>query len=163
MRYLVPRPLVTALVLVMCLALLGVGVSQAGPAPEPAAQGAPSIYLRAGTFTPAAGQQPAIPPGLAKQGYAPGERGTYIVQFQGPIEQNWKDAIEKENAEVLEYIPDFAFKVRMSPGEAKQVEQVAGVIWVGVFQPAFKIDPQAAKDETQRIYTVLLEKGGDRG
>lgn len=163
MRTVVPRPLVTALALVVCLALLGAGVSQAGPAPEPAAQGAPSIHLKAATFTPAAGQQPAVPPGLAKQGYAPGERGTYIVQFAGPIEQAWRDAIEKENAEVLEYIPDFAFKVRMNPGEAKQVEQVANVIWVGVFQPAFKIDPAAAKDSTQRVYTVLMEKGGDRG
>ncbi len=163
MRNVVPRPLVTAFAVAVCLALLGVGVSQAGPAPEPAAQGAPSIYLRAGTFTPAAGQQPAVPPGLAKQGYAPGERGTYIVQFAGPIEQAWKDAIEKENAEILEYIPDFAFKVRMAPGEAKQVEQATGVVWVGVFQPAFKIDPQAAKDAAPRVYTVLLEKGGDRG
>lgn len=163
MRPAAMRHLVTAFVVVLSLALLSAGISQAAPPQEPAEQPSPpAIHLRAGTFTPAAGQVPNVPPGLARQGYAPGERGTYIVQFQGPIEQAWRDAVARENAEILEYIPDFAYKVRMNPGQARQVEQLAGVIWVGVFQPAFKLDPALARGG-QRIYTVTVERGADVG
>ena len=68
----------------------------------PAARLDASIHLKSGVFVPAQSE-------FAAQG----SQKYYVVQFAGPIQQSWKDAISAEGAEVLDYIPDFAFKVRM--------------------------------------------------
>jgi hypothetical protein len=106
--------------------------------------------------------KPAIPPGLAVSGYPAGERGYYIVQFGGPIKQEWKDQVTATGAEILNYIPDFAFKVRMNPAQAQDVEKLNNVNWVGLFQPAYKLSPDLKRDGTH-IYTVRIERGGDIG
>ena len=129
----------------------------------PVAQERPApIRLQAATFTPAQGERPNIPPGLAIAGYAQGQRGYYIVQFQGPVQQSWKNAVAATGAELLWYIPDFAFKVRMAPAAARQVESLAQVAWVGLFHPAYKLDPDLARGDTQ-LYTVRVERGADAG
>ena len=52
----------------------------------------------------------------------PGPPLYYIVQFDGPMEQAWKDQAAERGAEFLGYIPYFAFKVRMNPAQARQPE-----------------------------------------
>lgn len=89
---------------------------QAGPPGPP--DGAP-IKLRAVTFTPALGERPEIPPGLEIAEYAQGVRGYYIVQFTGPVEPAWRAAAEAAGAELLGYLPDFAFKARLTPAAAR--------------------------------------------
>ena len=63
---------------------------------------------------------------------------------------------------MLDYIPDFAFKVRMNPAEARRVEELESVIWVGFYHPAYKLSPDLKRNGTQ-IYTVRLERGSDAG
>ena len=122
---------------------IGGGVSLA------AQNGGASIYLQGGSFNPSQGERPDLPPGLSIPGYAPGVRGYYIVQFDGPVQQVWKDAVTAEGAEVLEYIPDFAFKVRMNPAQAARVDDLGSVSWVGIFQPAYKISPAIEAERTE--------------
>ena len=83
--------------------------------------GTPPIRLRAGIFNPGQGQRPVLPPGLTTAGYAQNQVGYYIVQFQGPVQAGWKDEVTRLGGEFLDYIPDFAFKVRMNPVQAAQV------------------------------------------
>ncbi|HEX6288617.1 MAG TPA: S8 family serine peptidase [Herpetosiphonaceae bacterium] len=139
--------------------LLSTGIGQASQTAQ--SQAAP-IRLKAATFTPARGEAPAIPPGLTRAGYAEGERGYYIVQFGGPVEQAWKDQVSAAGAELLDYIPDFAFKVRMNPAQARRVEQLGNVAWVGVFHPAYKLSPNLKRDGAQ-LYNVRVERGADAG
>lgn len=152
--------LIIALGLLLVLPLgVGGGVSQASP-PR---QGPPAaIKLKAATFVPGLGQAPAIPPGLTIAGYAQAQRGYYIVQFNGPVEQAWKDQVTALGAELLGYIPDFAFKVRMNPAQAAQVENLNNVAWVGLFQPAYKLSPDLAREGTN-LYRVRVERGADAG
>src|SRR5687768_5229539 len=124
----------------------------------PAARGNAPIRLKAATFTPGRGEQPAIPPGLTIAGYREGERGYFIVQFEGPVFESWKADVEAAGAELLDYVPDFAFKARMTPGQARQIERLGSVVWVGVFHPAYKLDPAIARDGL-RPYTIRLERG----
>ena len=147
-------------IVVLILSLLG----GAGFTPAPAAaQGVPAaIRLKAATFVPARGEAPAIPPGLTGAGPAEGQVGYYLVQLRGPVEPAWKDAIAAAGADVLDYVPDFAFKVRMTPAQARQVERQANVAWVGLFHPAYKLSPTLARGGT-RLYTVRLERGADAG
>lgn len=131
----------------------------AGLAAQP--QAAP-IKLKGATFTPARGEAPSLPSGLVSSGYAEGQRGYYIVQFSGPVEQSWKNDVAALGVDLLEYLPEFAFKVRMNPAQARQVENLSSVAWVGLFQPAYKLSPDLARNGT-RLYNVELERGADLG
>jgi subtilase family serine protease len=91
----------------------------------------------------------------------PGRRGYYIVQFDGPIEGTWKAALAAAGADVLDYIPDFALKVRMNPAAARQIAGIANVAWVGPFQPAYKIAPEVAAGSQPGAYVVRVEAGAD--
>jgi subtilisin family serine protease len=135
-----------------------IGSTYAAPAnPGPAAS-ANAIRLSTATFRPGLGERAVLPPGLSISHYAKGQRGYYIVQFSGPIQADWKTGVEDEGAEVLEYIPDFAFKVRMNPGQAKRVAEQEEISWVGIFQPAYKLRP-AMRDDEARLYRVRLNRG----
>ncbi len=120
------------------------------------------IGLKAATFVPARGEKPQIAPGLTIAGYAQGQRGYYLVQFRGPVQQGWKDQVSAAGAQILAYVPDFAFKVRMTPCQAKQVQGQASVAWVGLFHPAYKLSPTLKREGTN-LYSVRVERGADAG
>ncbi|MFN2134365.1 MAG: S8 family serine peptidase, partial [Candidatus Promineifilaceae bacterium] len=124
--------------------------------------GAAPIRLQAATFVPAAGDLPNIPPGLAISGYAQGANGYYIVQFSGPVQEAWKAQAAGAGADLLGYIPDFAFKARMNPAQAARVAQLPDVAWVGLFQPAYKISPDVKLDGSN-LLRVSVEQGADAG
>jgi len=130
-------------------------------APATAGTDAPAVRLSTATFRPALGERPAIPPGLTISGYAADQRGYYIVQFSGPVTDDWKAQVEAEGAEFLEYLPDFAFKVRMTPGQAKRVEGQQAVSWVGLFQPAYKLRPGMLGAEGESLYRIRIHRGAD--
>jgi serine protease AprX len=102
------------------------------------------IRLRGTTFFPSRGE-PALPPGLRQGAIPAGARGTWIVQFAGPIQETWKQAATAAGAELVEYIPEFAFKARMSPAQAQAVRRLAPVRWVGAFHPAYKLSPRLTR------------------
>ena len=131
------------LLMVALLILSGTGAADLAAQQNDAAP----IRLQADTFIPAAGEQPDIPPGLTISGYARGTNGYYIVQFNGPVQEDWKAQLAGVGGELLDYIPDFAYKTRMNPAQAARAAGLDSVAWVGLFQPAFKISPrQIASD-----------------
>ncbi|MBW7886609.1 MAG: S8 family serine peptidase, partial [Caldilineaceae bacterium] len=148
--------------LVTLLLLLSLLTSSVAWAQVPAQPAPPVLHLQAASFAPAAGQQPDLPPGLTIAGYNANVRGAYIVQFGGPIEQAWRDQLTGLGAEILGYLPDFAYKVRMNPAQASQAATLPGVLWVGVFQPAYKLSPDLKLDG-HRLYRIRLERGADAG
>ncbi|HEX8682241.1 MAG TPA: S8 family serine peptidase [Ardenticatenaceae bacterium] len=152
------RRIVVALLaaVLFALPLFGNGAGLAAP-PEN-----PSIRLKTATFRPSAGERPSLPPGLTIAGYAQNQRGYYIVQFAGPVEEEWKAQLAAAGAELLDYIPDFAFKVRMNPAQARRAESLPGVAWVGLFQPAYKLSPNLVRDGVH-LYRVRVERGADGG
>jgi serine protease AprX len=119
-----------------------------------------AINLKAGRFVPTRGESPAVKPGLAVGRYGEGQRGYYLVQFNGPVEKNWRDEAAAAGAELLEYIPDFAFKVRMNPAEARRVARQPGVAWVGFFHPAYKLSPDLDTSGV-KVFQVRVEQGAD--
>src|SRR5690606_38697712 len=127
----------------------------------PAAQTAPpAIRLRAGTIVP--GVQETIPgtEALTTDGYAPGQQGYYIVQFRSAVQDAWRSQLEAAGATVLEYLPDYACTVRMTPELAASLQFLPHINWVGLFQPAFKIAPDLMVNG-QRLSRVRIEDGAD--
>src|SRR6185503_14552622 len=99
---------------------------------------------------------------LTIAGYAAGQRGYFIVQFAGPVMEAWKTQAAAAGAELLDYIPDFAFKVRMTPDAADRVAALDSVAWVGLFQPAYKLDPALFRaGAATRAYRLRIERGAD--
>ena len=148
------RTLAAALVATGATVLL---TAQQGP---PANRGQAPVRLKGATFTPTRGEQPDIPPGLAIAEYAAGQRGYYLVQFEGPILDSWKADVAALGVDLIDYVPEFAFKARMTPPQAAQVRRLGSVVWVGLFHPAYKLGPEVARNGA-RPYSVRIERGAD--
>jgi len=142
--------LVVALLLVLSAPALAQG--------QPQGRGGP-IRLKAATFDPSRGQRPAIPPGLTRAAPQLGQKAYYIVQFAGPVEQAWKDQVAGLGAEILDYIPDYAFKVRMTPQAANRVSRLASVAYTDLFHPFYAVSPEVGQG--QQMLRVRVERGGD--
>jgi len=131
-------------------------------APAGSARHAAPLYTNAGVFVPSQGalKLPASLLAAAPQG---NQSGYYVVQFSGPVEEGWKAAVSAQGADLLGYMPDFAFKVRMNPGQAKKVEALSFVSYVGLYQPAFKIAPDLKREGELGLYLLRVERGADFG
>lgn len=100
-----------------------------------------SLHLRVGTFDPLVAEPPDVPNGLSA--VAPAE-GTayYVIQFEGPIRMEWRGQLEAAGAEVMEYIPDYAYVVRAPGAEVGRLGRLPGARWVGPWQPAYRLHPE---------------------
>jgi serine protease AprX len=109
-----------------------------------AAPAGPPIRLITGDFYPVTGHSgPAAAAGLDAKSVGDNDSTSYLVQFAGPVQSEWVASLRGTGAQIVEYVPDFAFKVRMSPAQARRAEKVANVRWVGRFQPAWKVGKTA--------------------
>ena len=109
--------------------------SQQTPAAAP-------IRLRAGTFTPTQGETLAIPQDLSLSSYPLDQPDYYIVQFAGPIQGEWKARAADLGAVILDYVPDLAFIVYMDDAARESVQALPEVVWIGLYQPAYKLNPE---------------------
>lgn len=105
---------------------------------------------------------PAPMPGFrALSTLQPGQPGYYIVQFDGPIKRSWRESLKSAGAVIFDYIPDFAFIVKMGSIQEQAIQGLDHVRWVGDYQPSFKVSLNAqdrvltksmnAKDMDSRI------------
>lgn len=92
------------------------------------------IRLQQAVFDPLEGM-PDPPPSLQRAGDA----GYHLVQFTGPIRKEWRAALEAAGAEILDYVPDFAYLVRMDAGASRSLQALDAVRWSGGFPPAFRV------------------------
>ena len=151
------RPLYLLLVLAMILSSIsGVTTSFAkggndGPLDIP-------IFLKAVTIHPAKGTTPALPDDLRIDRWGPGESGYYIIQFRGPVQASWKHRLQAMGVEFLEYIPDFAFKVRMPASITTSMTSMPEINWMDIFQPGYKISPTLQR-QGENLLHVKVERG----
>ena len=87
----------------------------------------------------------------------------FVVQFAGPIQESWKQAVDGQGAQVLDYIPDFAFKVRMNPAIANRVRGLDFVSAVTSFPSALKLGADLKRDGETNVYLIRIETGADFG
>lgn len=87
-------------------------------------------------------------------------RDYFIVRFAGPVEESWKAEVTARGAELLAYLPDFAFKARMTHAQANAVEAVLGVDAVEPFPSDLKL-ARSLRTGGPGLYSVRVERGGD--
>nr|WP_321497866.1 PGF-pre-PGF domain-containing protein [uncultured Methanolobus sp.] len=64
----------------------------------------------------------------------------YIIQFSGPVREQWKQDIGLTGAELYTYVPNNAFIARMNASSLTQVQSLDFVKWVGEYRPSYKYD-----------------------
>ncbi|HLF05662.1 MAG TPA: S8 family serine peptidase, partial [Thermoplasmata archaeon] len=74
----------------------------------------------------------------------PGSPAFYIVQFRGPIKEEWKSRLSAFGS-IAVYVPHDSFVVVLSPGEVAQVSSLPEVRWVGHFDASYKLDPRVSR------------------
>jgi subtilisin family serine protease len=102
------------------------------------AASAPHLYLSWGTLTcvKQAGKSPLEGMSTAR---ARGNPAHYLVQFEGPVSEADLELLQTLGADVLDYIPQFAFIVRMDETASTLAEELPRVRWIGPFRPEYKL------------------------
>ncbi|MBM3190293.1 MAG: hypothetical protein FJZ90_16430, partial [Chloroflexi bacterium] len=62
-------------------------------------------------------------------------------QFEGPVLEEWRQALVAAGAEVLDYIPDFCYHVAAEAHVAEALKDLPGVIWVGPWRTIYVVSP----------------------
>jgi len=73
------------------------------------------------------------------------DKGLYIVQFIGPIKDEWLDMLRGTGSEIVTYVPNNAYIVRSSGKAAARVAELKNdrvVQYVGDYEPAFRLSPE---------------------
>jgi len=116
-----------------------------------------TINLNGYTFDTRKGE-PVLPMNLKITGYKGGV-GYYLVQFNGPITEAIRSDLTSRGAEILEYIPNYAYLVRMSDASKAQISVVDGVSYVGLFQPAYKLASFLPTKPGNQEVNIILFRG----
>jgi len=107
-----------------------------------------------------------IPARLKIADYPTETKGLYLVQFKGPIKDKWLDDLKNSgDIEIVEYIPNNTYIVRMNPSDRDNVKTgLSAARWTGVFQPAYKLSPDLQKTGglVDVSFMVLANPGGRR-
>ena len=158
------RILSLLLVVAFSLSAASMGVSAyTGGAIEKSASQTPSLFIRlkTATFDPLR-VVPKLQPDLEIASYPAGESGYFIVQFSGPVVAEWKEKVEELGGALFWYIPDYAFLVKMDPSIITKIQSLPFVRWVGIYQPAYKINPDLLGRGSAETVTIdILTSGID--
>jgi hypothetical protein len=83
----------------------------------------------------------------------------YIVKLDGPITDADRATLATAGAEILHYIPNQAYAVRMEPDAVEAVRALPGVALVEAYHPYYKISPdllsQAAGNPTEAAQKAI--------
>ncbi len=108
----------------------------------------------------------AVPPGFEAPAAAKAkERAYYFVQFDGPITA--ADRAEAEAlGEIIEYVPEFAYLVRMEGGKAAAAKSSTAFRYVAEVEPVHKVaselrEASVAKGAGEFDLTILGYRGED--
>ena len=130
-------------------------LSAQSPAPN---GGRETVQLRlvTGVFDPLAGQ-PEIPAALRSDA----RQRLWIVQFDGAPTQSGRDAIAELGGQVLRYLPDHAYIVRLDASECEKLRAQPSIRWVGAYHPFFRLEPaliagHAVADATPVRYNLVV-------
>lgn len=113
------------------------------------------IMLQYATFDIRHGE-PSMPLDLHLDAYQEREQGYYIVQFTDVILPEWKTALKEDKIEILGYIPNNAFLVRMTESQRAKVIEYDHVQWCGIFQPAYRIAPWMPSQQQGEIDLIVI-------
>lgn len=130
------RCYLAAFLIAACCSLCGAAPDASGVDPNNAKQ---LIRLQAGSFDPLEGM--ADVPAALGGPFAPEHEDYYIVQFEGPVLSEWREAVQALGGELYGYLPDHAYVVRLARPAVHAVSELPEVRWVGPYGPGCRVSP----------------------
>jgi len=82
---------------------------------------------------------PELDSDLRIESYESETEGLYIIDMIGPVNPEWRQEIEEQGVNIINYVPNYAYEVSMTPEQAEEVENMFFVDWVGFYQPEYKM------------------------
>ncbi len=79
----------------------------------------------------------------------------YLVQFNDTVQETWKQDISEIGGQLLDYVPNNAFVVRMNDSTVAIISNLGHVRWIGHYLPEYKIDP-SLQTKMQENFSVEL-------
>lgn len=144
----------------LSLALLLLGLTLAAVHAAPRGPQSPPVLLRlqAGSFDPLR-ESPPAPARLVSVLSSSSPYG--IVQFSGPLQPECRSTLEKAGLQVLGYLPDYAYVVRLPEEDGRLLAHVPDVRWMGEFLPAYRLSPDLWEAAGPLTLTLQLFPGED--
>ncbi len=87
--------------------------------------------------------------------YEPGVEGLFIIHLMGPPHPRWWRKLDDLGVNIINYVPNYAYEVKMTPELAEEVVELYFVDRVEVYQPAFKL----AEDLKTGLVSIRLTEG----
>ena len=109
--------------------------------------------------------EPRLPDELSVGPAGEGGYDAYIVQLIGPVKSDWIDGLRGARAEALLYLPSYSYLAAIERRDVERVRALRFVQWVGVYQPAYKLDPAllGSGAGTQTVSVAFLPgRGAER-
>jgi len=96
-----------------------------------------------------------------KQGQNANEKdhGLFLIQFSGPTQPDWRDQLIKLGVDLLQYVPQDAFIVRLKNVPHGQVRQLPFVVWLGPYRAEHKIHGPLLRGGDSPAVSVLIASG----
>jgi hypothetical protein len=102
--------------------------------------------------------EPNLPSEL-RTAEAPGQSLYRIIQFTGPVRQDWLSRLDRMGVTAFGYLPNYAVVAKLDAAQRDAVAALPMVRWVGVFQPAYKIEAGLLKTPGSVRVTILMMPG----
>ena len=65
-----------------------------------------------------------------------------LIQFVGPIQEGWKNKIQRLGVQLFDYVPNYSFIAKIRLSALNKVQALDFVQWVGPYEPAYKVSPK---------------------
>lgn len=79
---------------------------------------------------------------------------TYLLQFNGPVQEDWKVTATQAGAHLYGYVPEHAFIARIDSAALAAVRALPFVRWVGLYHPAYRLDAALADNRASGSVTI---------
>ena len=98
--------------------------------------------------------EPALPAGLRLEPTA-GQSQYCVVQFTGPFVRQWFRELDRAGIRTFGYLPQYAVLAQLTPEQRAYVASLPMVRWVGLYQPAYKLESGLADARGSRKVVIL--------
>lgn len=129
---------VRAIALLFVWSLMLGGLCPAAAAPEAAGL----LHLKVGSFDPLVAPPPGEPRLLLS---SEPPAGIFVLQLRTRSTPALIARVRSAGAEVLDYLPDSSYVVRLPEGAAAKLRAMPETRWLGLLQPAWKISPELGR------------------
>lgn len=99
-------------------------------------------------------------PNLLPGATAFSEDTCYVVELDGPMTRARRADLDAPGVQLLEYLPRYAFTARLGAVDPAALRALPFVVWVGEFEPGWKVDPLLGLREFQTDERIALNDAG---